>query len=87
MCMLYILHQGKFWKALYYAKMPFLKQERARTAVELGWCREGRGKGKGGKVLREQLQKMPVCYALLRVFIIFLCIDCKDKWIFLLLTL
>lgn len=50
MCMLYILHQGKFWKALYYAKKRFLKQERVRTAVELGWCREGRGKGKGGRV-------------------------------------
>lgn len=50
MGMLYILHQGKFWKALYYSKMPFLKQERVRAVGELGWYREGRGKGKGGKV-------------------------------------
>lgn len=50
MCMLYISHQGKSWKAFYHAKTPFLKQEQVRTAGELGWCREGGGKGKGGRV-------------------------------------
>lgn len=40
------------------------------------------GKAREEGCVREQLQNMPVRDVLLRVSIIFLCIDCKDKWIF-----
>lgn len=79
MCVCYTFYvKENYGRHYVYTNMAFLKQGQVRIAGDLGWCRRRHRQGKK-RCLTDQLQEMPVCNDHCSVFIVFLCIDYKDR--------